>query len=458
MQKLLIVLLMAFAASACATPEPQTPISDLSINELADRLGLANASFGYHAVDVSTGTVVASRIPDTPQPPASTAKVPTMIAALGILGRQHRFETSVLTNGVTADGILQGDLVLRGTGDPMLRTNDLRQLAAQIRSRGITAITGRFFFESTLPEFAFVEGNQPRIAPYNQGVSGLNLDFNRARLTSLSDNAYYLTPDEATGLTPVVPDVDPNMVTDVPVYEPAMLAARMFRKFADYEGIALPAPAPGATDDEFRVIASVKSLPLSEIARAGLEYSNNMVSEVVGLAASTKLGGTPPSLKVSAERLTTWLNNNLMGAQRFAPKLLNHSGLSADSRITPRQMTTLLKAALNTPHSGRRFDTYLPPGGGREGYRERFRAPTTAFRLWGKTGSMRFIKGLAGYIDTSAGRRLAFSMFTNDLDLRQKHIRSTKINEPSVTEIARDWRARAEAFESEIIRRWISMH
>lgn len=456
MRRYLTFLFLLFTLSACAAPEKLTPISELPLEQVAARLGLENASWGYHAVEIPTGAAVASHAPDTPQPPASTAKLPTMIAALGLLGPHHRFETSLRTNGVAVDGILKGDLMLHGTGDPMLRTNDLRQLAARMRSLGITQISGKFYFRSTLPTFAVVEEKQPLSAPYNQGISGINLDFNRARLTSLGENAYYLTPNEANGLVPNIPDITPNLVTDVPVSDPALLAARMFRKFAEFEGVTLPAPAIGQHDEQFRAIATVMSLPLSEIVRAGLEYSNNMVSEVVGLAAASTLGDPPKTLKKSADRLTMWLDQNIINGRRFAPNLLNHSGLSAASRISPRQMATLLQSALTRTYGGRRFDTFLTPGGGREGYRGRFRAPGMAYRLWGKTGSMRFIKGLAGYLDTNSGRRLAFAIFTNDLELRQRYVGQAQKDDAKTRQLARDWRARVESFESEIIRRWIS--
>lgn len=454
---------MLFLA-ACATPQEPRPLSGLTPPELVQSLGLTGSNWAYHAVDIETGRVVASHRADTPQPPASTAKLPTMIAALGILGADFQFETSLLTNGQIVGDTIVGDLIIRGTGDPLLRPNDLRNLATQLSDQGVRQISGQFLYQSTLPSFPVVEKNQPDTAAYNQGISGLNVDFNRVRLTQQRSTAgdiyYYFTPMEADGLTPPVNRFPDRAVIDVPVRKPSLLAARLFQKFSNVEGIALPEPtlAIGGTTDASTMIklASVKSLPLNHIAKVGLEYSNNMVAEALGLAASSAFANKPHSLSVSANHLTHWLNTHVVKETRFAPFLFNHSGLSAASRITPNDMTNLLLATWHIRHLGQRFDQLLPPAGGREGYRGRFRYPETAYKVWGKTGSMRYIKGLAGYIDAANGQRVAFSIFTNNLTKREQFGHARNMDNAEVRTDARAWRTKAEAFESELIRRWIS--
>lgn len=450
------ILCLAGLLSACAAPDKPRPIHELTPEQVINRLSLSDADWGLHVIDLDSGKELSSRTPDNAFPPASTAKILTMVAALSILGGDYTFETSLLSDGVIDGNLLRGDLVLTGTGDPLLRTNGLRQLAIQLGDLGIRHIDGDFMFLSTLPTFAVIESNQPKSAPYNQGVGGLNLDFNRVRLTGRPDGTYFLTPNEAKGLTPAISHVLPNGVIDVPVNQPGMFTARMFQKFAEFEGISLPDPRPYDTTTAFRPLTSIKSLPLSEIARAGLEYSNNMVAETIGLAASTSLDSTPKSLKTSARKLSEWVRNHITKEKRFAPNLVNHSGLSAASRITPREMTTLLHAVFHRAVGSNRFDTLLPPGGGREGFRGRFRQPFAAYRVWGKTGSMRFIKGLAGYAETQSGRRLAFSIFTNDLHQRHKMKLEHDTKDARWRTKSSAWRDKAEAFESEMIRRWIS--
>lgn len=462
MRTTIVPLIAGLSLSACATSEPLRPLSELSPSEIIQQLELSGSDWGYHLVDIETGNRLEGYQSDIPQPPASTIKLATMFAGLSILGPDYRFETSLLSDGTITGDTLNGHLVLRGTGDPLLRTNDLRDLAARLHDRGVRKITGSFSYQSILPTFAVVEENQPRTAPYNQGISGLNVDFNRARLTSEYTSSgtirRYLTPVEATGLTPDTDLFPLRPVMDVPINQPDILTAQLFRKFAAFEGIVLPPPVAYTTKVALSPIASIKSLPLHEIARVGLEYSNNMVSEVIGLAAASVLLPKPQTLSQSANQLTKWLGQKMPTDERFAPFLPNHSGLSAAARITPHNMTALLRHALTSRFDGQRFDQLLPPAGGREGYRGRFRTPETAFRIWGKTGSMRYIKGLTGYIDANSGKRLAFAIFTNNLLQRDKLGHSRNMDDDTTRANASTWRNRVETFETEMIRRWISKH
>ena len=81
---------------------------------------------GYLLIDLETGQVLAELNPDLPLIPASTAKLATAVAALDVLGPEHRFSTELLARGALTGGVLHGDLILRGGGDPFL---DLRRSA-----------------------------------------------------------------------------------------------------------------------------------------------------------------------------------------------------------------------------------------------------------------------------------------------------------------------------------------
>ncbi len=113
-------------------------------------------------------------------PPASTAKTVTALYALQTLGADHRFVTSVLARGTISAGVLSGDLVLRGGGDPVLQTQDLARLADQVIAAGVRSITGEFRVDDgALPRVAQIDRGQPVQAGYNPGLSGMNLNFNR---------------------------------------------------------------------------------------------------------------------------------------------------------------------------------------------------------------------------------------------------------------------------------------
>lgn len=420
----------------------------------AEAAGIAGADWGYMVVDAEDGEVLDSRNAEQGFPPASTAKLPTMIAALGVLGPTYRFTTQVLAQGTLKLGVLSGDLVLAGDGDPLLTAGDLKALAIRLGDIGIKKVDGRFIYTSALPVLAEVEPTQPATAPYNQGLGGLNIEFNRVPLTRSADGKSYTTPPEAIAVIPeTAEEVAPS--TDLPVRAPGKLAALMMRRFALAEGISLPAPESGTPPPGAVSLAQIRSQPLIEIARAGLEYSNNMVAEVAGMASSRRLGSSAETLRASADTLGVWLERNVDGLTGFATALENHSGLSTVSRVTPAQMTALLKYALGRRFDGWRFDSLLTPGGARDTLRGRFRDPDSAYRVWAKSGTMRYIKGLAGYLDAHSGRKLIFALFVHDPVLRAKLEADPERYGTASRRASSDWRNRSDAFESGLVTRWL---
>lgn len=461
-------ILIACAALPPIEPSVTEPVQRPNIATIAamddtaavQALGLNSTNWGYLVVDAVTGSVVAAHQPDMAFPPASIAKLPTMIAALSILGPSYRFTTQLHARGLLKSGVLQGDLVLSGDGDPLLTVGDLRALAVRLRDTGITKVDGRFLFHSAMPEFTEVETSQPATAPYNQGLGGLNLEFNRALLTRPSqgsDDGAYTTPPEAM---PYIP-ADARMISGrytLPVQNPAEFTAHIFKKFAAFEGVDLPSPASGSPAKDAIILAQIKSQPLIEIARAGLEYSNNMVAEIVGLAASQNQDDTTSTLAQSANTLGRWLDLEVPGLEGFKTALTNHSGLSTTSRISPRQMAALLGYAKNKHFDGWRFDTLLAPGGARDNFRGRFRSPELGYRVWAKSGTMRYIKGLAGYLNAASGKRLIFSIFVYDQAKRDQLENDPARFSSHARRQSSQWRNDVEHFEEGLIQRWITTH
>tara|TARA_R110000787_G_scaffold274979_1_gene383215 strand:- start:58500 stop:59864 length:1365 start_codon:yes stop_codon:yes gene_type:complete len=454
---MVLVVGLSVGLGGCTTPLPTTAqLMQMTESDMRTSLELDVADVGYHVIDADTGAVLASQNADAAFPPASTAKLATMIAALGILGPEHRFRTKLLARGTLKGSVLSGDIVLQGDGDPLFSANDLRALAVRLADIGIKRVDGRFLYHSTLPVFADIAPGQPVDAPYNQGVSGLNFEFNRVTWTKDSEGIY-VTPDEAENLTPALTPGN-DVAGELPVRAPNLLSARMLQRFAANEGVQLPSPAQDTPPDGAVVLAEVYSLPLLEIARAGLEYSNNMVAEAVGVAAARATGAPVDTLQQSAHVLGLWLEMHHPNLKHFAKGLVNHSGLSVRSRVTPVQMTALLQGALSHRLKGWRFDTLLTPGGGHTGFRGRFKQPDAAYRIWAKSGTMRYIKGLAGYIDAASGRRLIFALFVYDPNRRQKLEENQRRRSDAALARSDDWRTRSDLFETTLIRHWISSY
>jgi D-alanyl-D-alanine carboxypeptidase/D-alanyl-D-alanine-endopeptidase (penicillin-binding protein 4) len=237
----------------------------------------------------------------------------------------------------------------------------------------------------------------------------------------------------------------------LPVRLPELYTGEVFQSLAAAHGLTLgparkrPAPAGAA------VIARHQSRALRPMLKSMLRYSTNLTAEMVGLAASRAGGVEPATLAASAAAMNAWAAE----AAGFSPgdpgfRLTNHSGLSTAARVSPRRLVELLAAmARRQPERSKRRPRL--PGGFTDLLRDyNVAARSIAFDtrhldIVAKTGTMDYVRGLAGYIATPSGRRLVFAIFSNDLDRRVE----------GVQRINRRWMARARVFERTLIRNWV---
>ncbi|HKL68457.1 D-alanyl-D-alanine carboxypeptidase/D-alanyl-D-alanine endopeptidase [Salibaculum sp.] len=442
-----------------------------ALEEVVARAGLgAGGVAGVEIRDMDTGTPIASVASDAPLPPASVTKALTSLYALELLGGDHRFTTRVLASGPVRDGLVQGDLVLAGGGDPTLTTDHLADLVGELAAQGITGITGRFLcWGGALPHIEEIEPSQLDHLGYNPSVSGLNLNFNRVHFEWARDGRdYEITLDARTaryrpdvGMSrvrvsarshPVYTYEGPDDWTVaraalgeggarwLPVRRPALYAGDVFRTLARAQGVRLPEPAEVGILPKAVVLARHDSDALRVILGDMMEYSTNLTAEVCGLAATRTRLGRPVGLHTSAAAMSTWLRRTYgIGA-----RLADHSGLSDASRITAADMVKVLRA--DGPEGALR--PLLKPIPMLDDRRQRIaNHPVTVVA---KTGTLNFVSTLAGIVTTPDGRDLAFAIFTANLDRRAA---GKEVND-EVPEGARPWNRRSRALQQEILQRW----
>ncbi len=474
-----LFLVLAAVTGPAAAGSPVKDRAPQTDEALLKSGGFAADGVGYLVVDLKDRRVLAEHGADRPFIPASVAKIATIAAALEILGGDHRFTTTLEAEGSVADGVLTGSLTLRGGGDPFLTGDDLQAMAKQLAASGINRVEGTFLYDaSALIEVPEIDPLQPEAADYNSGVSALSLDFNRVRLVwgkqgaersataSAFSNKVKLPLDSVgvafagedlpgpyvrTGapsedrwlLSPALPARGEEWL---PVANPSRVTASAFRAIAAKEGVALPEPSPGVTPEGARSVVRHESIPLGDIARQVLRTSNNLSAELIGLAASRVLTGRKLSLEESAAALADWWRKRLPDADWTGLLLANHSGLSSKSRVTPRQIVTMLEEAAGPPPGGADFHDLLR--------RIVWKGVKGSAQV--KTGTMSYARGLAGYIDTAAGHRLAFAIFFNDMD---KRAALDAAFDPRVVVIdaqSRRWRNRAIGLERKLTSGWAS--
>ncbi len=453
------------AADGLARGAASGAASDVEALVAAAKLG---GAVSFLVADARTGAVLAARDPDRALPPASVAKAVTALYALDRLGPGYRFATRVLATGPVEAGMVQGDLVLAGGGDPTLQTDQLGDLVARLAARGITGATGRFlYWDGALPTLRGIAADQPDHVGYNAAISGLNLNFNRVHFEwKRSGDGWRLAIDargerflpevamvrvavaarEAPLFTYAAGPVEEWTVAAsalgdggsrwLPVRDPAAYVAEVFRTLARAQGIRLAAAERAADLPGGIEMGRVESEPLPELLRDMLRFSTNLTAECVGLTASG-LGG----LEASAGAMSDWVRQGF----GVGFDLVDHSGLGGASRVTAAGMARLLVAA----EAQKRGLTPLLRDVGMKDDKGKV-VEGHPVKVLAKSGTLNFVSGLAGHIRPPSGRELVFAIFSGDPE-RRDAVPVALREEPDG---AQAWTRRARRLQGQLVNRW----
>ncbi|MCD1626070.1 D-alanyl-D-alanine carboxypeptidase/D-alanyl-D-alanine-endopeptidase [Seohaeicola saemankumensis] len=473
-----------FGAPACANAPSQSlrpvvrPAGGRATTAPAIDALIGKAQLGgdvvFAVADAQTGSLLEVRDPQRGLPPASVVKALTAIYALDTLGPAHRFETRLIATGPVQNGILSGDLVLAGGGDPVLDTDGLAEMAASLKAVGIREVRGRFLvWGGALPYARVIDDSQPDHVGYNPAVSGLALNNNRVHFEwKRNGQGYGVTMDARTAryrpdvrmarMSVVARDLPVYTYRDaqgsdewtvaqsalgnggarwLPVRRPEVYAGEVFRILAGSQGIRLPAEEvvrnmPGGT-----AVVRRQSPPLTEILRDMLRYSTNLTAEMVGLATTQVSGAQAGSLAASAAVMNRWANGAL-GMSSAA--LVDHSGLGDRSRLAAADMVAALVRARRQgllPDILRDFP--MKDDNGRT-------VSSHKIKVSAKTGTLNFVSGLAGYMTRENGKPLAFAIFVADVP-RRENIPRAERERPAG---AQGWNRRAKTLQQNLIERW----
>ncbi|SEM65372.1 D-alanyl-D-alanine carboxypeptidase / D-alanyl-D-alanine-endopeptidase (penicillin-binding protein 4) [Roseovarius tolerans] len=433
---------------------------------------------GYAVADAASGQVLEEGDGATGLPPASVTKAVTALYALDTLGPGYRFETRLFATGVLEGGVLKGDLVLAGGGDPTLDTDALAALAAGLKKAGVREVRGQFrVWGGAVPFKRAIDEGQPEHVGYNPAISGLNLNYNRVHFEwKRAGGKYTVSMDARTARYRPDVTVARMQIADrsVPVYtyrdaggrddwtvargalgnggarwlpvrKPELYAAEVFATFARSHGIDLGKPALQDSAPQGGVVVTHHSAPLRDILRDMLKYSTNLTAEMVGLMTTAKLKGRALPLERSAQAMNEW------AAQRLGmtgTALRDHSGLSDRSRLTAAAMAKGLARA----HDAGLLRPLLREHRMRDANgREQRNHPV---KVVAKTGTLYFVSSLAGYVRTPQGADLAFAIFTASDSLRSRIDPKRDERPPG----ARGWNRRSKQLQQALIERWSAVY
>ena len=321
--------------------------------------------------------------------PASTLKVATVLAALELIGPDHRFRTEFYLTS-------HGELGVRGLGEPQLVSEDLAVIAKELagklkRVRGFVLDTG--YFAAPLA----IDGVSASTNPYDAANGALFANFNTVFVEkrSRSDirSAEPQTPLTATaqalsaGLPIGKSRVNIGSAPDAgPRYFAELLAAFLRREGIEVGDAVRVATLP---KDAKLIFTHHSARPLEEIARALLDYSTNFLANQLFLHLGIHRFGPPATVEKGERALREFLQRRF-GWKHFA--VAEGAGLSRRNRLSPKQLVELLRAF--EPH--------------------RKLLPKEAGLFDAKTGSLRGVNTLIGYFEDRQGRTVRFALLVND--------------------------------------------
>jgi D-alanyl-D-alanine carboxypeptidase/D-alanyl-D-alanine-endopeptidase (penicillin-binding protein 4) len=402
---LLVTLLLVFAAVNCSFAVAAGAGTRCQV--LRQRLirggGLAS---GLYIADAQTGKPLCARAARTPRSLASNTKLFTTSTALGRFGPEAHIETRVVAEGpIDKQGVLHGNLYLKGGGDPALGSpafydafhgglgTNLFALTRQLRNRaGLTAVTGRLYADDTI--------------------------FDRLRGVSASGYATSVEIGPLSGL-----DYDSGFAsTDAHGFasDPAKLAARKLDASLRGAGVSIrPQVALGETPEEtgrgsgVRTVASIESPSISAIVNFTDVNSDNFFAEMLVKLIGAHFGAEG-STAAGVQVVEEFAHSKGTGIQAVDGSGLNHA-----NRASPLQVARLLET-MRESKVGAAFVSDLALAGHEGTVAERMHGTAADGRCRTKTGTLTGVSNLSGYCFNRDGRVMVFSVLMNgvrDLDL-----------------------------------------
>ena len=369
--------------------------------------------------------------------PASLSKLATTVAALDLLGPTFVWRTPVYIDGPVRDGVLQGNVYIRGSGDPRLVVERVWLLMRRLQGLGIQKIQGDIVLDKSafdLPERNPASFDGEPLRPYNAAPDALLVNFkslvfqfvpdraaNVARIhvepplagvqfpttvpLSNADCSDYRSSLRADWADPLrirfagsFPATCGEKIWPVAYAVPQQFAARAIAGMWQQVGGQLVGQVrDGVVPANLQPVFSVESPALSEVIRDINKFSNNVMAQQLFLTLSQQARGTG-SWDTSREVMQAWWKDRIGGE---IPVFDNGSGLSREERISALGLARLLQFAWASPTMSELMSSL--PVSGLDGTLKRSKSQSIAHL---KTGSLRDVAGIAGYVDTANGKRL----------------------------------------------------
>jgi D-alanyl-D-alanine carboxypeptidase/D-alanyl-D-alanine-endopeptidase (penicillin-binding protein 4) len=415
------------------------------------------SSIGVIVQEIGATNALVSVNPDVPRNPASAIKVVTTLAALEELGPDYTWATEIYTSEPVRGGVLDGDLIIKGYGDPYLVTEEFWKMLGALHRQGLDRINGDFVVDNSyfappaedpgafdnrpfhsynvLPDallvnfkaiyFHFYSGSNAIDIRTDPELPNLKID-NRLQPSGGSCGGYQ------RGITMIVPD---PAVADRVVFEgrfpkacryytlarsaltPPAYAFGVFKSLWQQQGGSISGGLRiGKAPTDRRPTLIWRSRPLGEVIRLVNKFSNNVMTRQILLTLGAELEGEPGTNEKGAQAVNDYLAKR--GIDTSSMRLDNGAGLSRDARISARMLADVLLYADSIPFSPEFISSLAILG--RDGTaRNRLRKRRESGHAHVKTGTIDHVSSIAGYVYAASGRRFVVVGLVNHADVHR---------------------------------------
>ena len=387
--------------------------------------------------------------------PASVMKLVTSFAALNLLGPGYAWTTDVWADGTIKDGVLNGDLVIKGYGDPTLTLERMWLLQRELRARGVQHIRGNLVLDTShfdLPTMDSGAFDDEPLALYNATPGALVANFNAITLRLKPDGEQVrVTPDvalpgvaltsqlvledkaECNGVKDAIkPFVFPGehlvlamsgryargcgeQTLSLNLFDSATTFDLIFRGLWGEAGGTLSGATVSGRAPSSEPLLKFSSVPLTDALTSLNKFSNNLMTRNLFLTLGAERYGAPATPDKGARAVREVLTQQGVSTRKLV--LENGAGLSRIERISASALNQLLHAAYHSPLFAE-FESALPIVAIDGTLKKRFKGSSLAGNAHLKTGSLRDVSALAGYVYSASGKRVSFVMLVNHANAR----------------------------------------
>jgi len=412
--------------------DPNDP-HEQRIVKLRDRLlevlhdkPLNRTKVGIEVMQASDGDVLFAHNAATLFNPASNTKMLTTAAAIAYLGGDFRYHTALYGPAPDEDGVIHGDVVLRGSGDPSLSTSDVAEIARNLAARGVVKIDGDLYGDPRFHDRAHAgesdEGVGEGALILNRNTYGVRVrpgDVGHGALVSVEPHAeFFGVENQATTVRGKrsrlridsyrkddrvivtvrgrIADTRGDYVDVRRLADGALFSASVLRTALGDFGIELTGQVHTGAISAAQLLAEHRSPPLSDVCRISNKPSNNFVAEAIYKTLGGELYGLPGTLAKGTRAVMDYLG--AVGIKPGTYRIVNGSGLTHENRITPSDLAALLRTIYFDLAVAPDFLTSLAIAGIDGTIRNRFLGTEAIGLVRAKTGTLSSVSALSGYV------------------------------------------------------------